>query len=159
VTRFDDPGESPGFLLWHATMRWQRAISAALQPLDLTHVQFVLLASNWWLNQAGTNPSQVQLAGQAGIDVKMASEVIRRLEGKALLTRDVDPTDSRARVLIVTAAGAQLAQRAIDVVEDVDDAFFAPIDGAPFVDTMQALLRTAPARANAERPFAADPPE
>ena len=36
--------ESPGFLLWHATMRWQRAMRAALQPHDLTHVQFAHLA-------------------------------------------------------------------------------------------------------------------
>ena len=35
------PHESPGFLLWHATLRWQRGVAAALQPLDLTHVQFV----------------------------------------------------------------------------------------------------------------------
>ena len=44
-----DPQNSPGFLLWHVTLRWQRDIAAALAPLDLTHVQFVLLASTWWL--------------------------------------------------------------------------------------------------------------
>lgn len=31
------PGDSPGFLLWHATLRWQRDIATALAPLDLTH--------------------------------------------------------------------------------------------------------------------------
>jgi hypothetical protein len=36
---------SPGLLLWRATLRWQRRIVAALKPLGLTHVQFVLLAS------------------------------------------------------------------------------------------------------------------
>ena len=25
-----DPEESPGFLLWHITLRWQREIAAAL---------------------------------------------------------------------------------------------------------------------------------
>ena len=29
-----DPEESPGFLLWHVTLRWQRDIAAALAPLD-----------------------------------------------------------------------------------------------------------------------------
>lgn len=48
MTRYPDgPATSPGFLLWHVTLRWQRAITAALRPLDLTHVQFVLLASAW----------------------------------------------------------------------------------------------------------------
>ena len=31
-----DPNDSPGFLLWHVTLRWQRDIAAALAPLDLT---------------------------------------------------------------------------------------------------------------------------
>jgi DNA-binding MarR family transcriptional regulator len=140
VTRFDGPDESPGFLLWHTTIRWQRAIAAALQPLAVTHVQFVLLASAWWLNQAGENPSQVRLAAQAGVDVKMASEVIRRLEGKGLLTRHADPADARARVLMVTPAGATLARRAIDVVEDVDAAFFSGVDTAPLVQAMRVLV-------------------
>ncbi|MCU1417869.1 MAG: winged helix-turn-helix transcriptional regulator [Schumannella sp.] len=139
MTRFDGPGESPGFLLWHTTMRWQRAIAAALHPLDLTHVQFVLLASAWWLNQAGESPNQVRLAAQAGVDVKMASEVIRRLEGKQLLTRHADPIDARARVLVVTPAGTALARRAIEVVEDVDAEFFSPVDAAPLVQAMRAL--------------------
>jgi len=38
------PNDSGGLLLWHATLRWQRGIAQALRPLDLTHVQFVLLA-------------------------------------------------------------------------------------------------------------------
>jgi hypothetical protein len=32
---------------------WQREITAALAPLGLTHVQFVLLAAAWWLNSRG----------------------------------------------------------------------------------------------------------
>ena len=81
MTRFaGGPDESPGFLLWHATLRWQRAVAAALAPLDLTHVQFVLLACAWWLNDQGHTPNQLTLAAQAGTDVKMTSQVLRRLE-------------------------------------------------------------------------------
>src|SRR6478609_1878760 len=89
--------DSPGFLLWRATLRWQRAVAAALAPLDLTHVQFVLLACTWWLNQGGEQPSQARLAEQAGTDVKMTSQVVRSLEAKGLLVRTIDPADSRAR--------------------------------------------------------------
>src|SRR5256885_5403077 len=49
--------ESPGFLLWHATLRWQRDVASALAPLDLTHVQFMLLACGWWLNEQGDRKS------------------------------------------------------------------------------------------------------
>src|SRR5881397_1928436 len=111
------PNDSPGFLLWHATLRWQRGISRALAPLDLTHVQFVLLACTWWLNQQGEQPSQVTLAQFAGTDVKMTSQVIRGLERKGLVEREVDASDTRARRLRVTRQGARLAPRAIAAVE------------------------------------------
>ena len=97
-----NPGESPGFLLWHATLRWQREIAAALSPLDLTHVQFVLLACAWWLNTRGEEPNQLALARQAGTDVKMTSQVLRALEAKGLIEREVDPADTRAKRLRVT---------------------------------------------------------
>ncbi|MEU4225217.1 MarR family transcriptional regulator [Nonomuraea sp. NPDC026600] len=121
------PGESPGFLLWHATLRWQRDIAAALVPLGLTHVQFVLLACTWWLNTQGEHPNQLALARQAGTDVKMTSQVLRALETKGLVEREVDPADTRAKRLRVTAAGAELAPRAIAAVEQVDARFFKPV--------------------------------
>jgi len=123
-----DPERSPGFLLWHVTLRWQRAMVAALAPLGLTHVQFVLLASTWWLNEhGGGDPNQLTVARHAGTDVKMASQVLGKLEAKALIRRDVDPDDTRAKRLRVTPAGAKLARRAIDVVEQADAGFFASV--------------------------------
>ena len=119
------PEESPGFLLWHATLRWQRAITAALKPLGLTHVQFVLLACTWWLNRGGHAPSQVDVAAQAGTDVKMTSEVLRSLERKGLVERRPDANDARAKRIHVTRRGSRLAPRAIEVVETVDRGFFA----------------------------------
>jgi DNA-binding MarR family transcriptional regulator len=121
------PNDSPGFLLWHATLRWQRGIAQALAPLNLTHVQFVLLACTWWLNEQGERPSQIAVAAQAGTDIKMTSQVLRNLERKGLLEREVDTADSRARRLRVTRRGARLAPRAIAVVEKVDSEFFAAV--------------------------------
>jgi DNA-binding MarR family transcriptional regulator len=126
ASRFTDgPAASPGFLLWHVTLAWQRTIAAALAPLELTHVQFVLLACAWWLDEHGRAPNQLELARQAGTDVKMTSQVVRRLEAKGLLERTVDPADTRARRLRPTSDGADLARRAIAAVEDVDARFFA----------------------------------
>jgi len=121
------PGESPGFLLWHVTLRWQREVTNALNPLGLTHVQFVLLASTWWLNTHDEQPSQAALSSFASVDVKMASQVIRTLEAKGLITREMDATDSRARRLVVTDAGAALAPSAIEAVEAVDAALLEPL--------------------------------
>lgn len=127
MTRFaDGPGSSPGFLLWHVTLAWQRAVTAALAPYELTHVQFVLLACTWWLTEQSGPPTQVETARQAGADVKMTSQVLRTLEDRQLLTRTVDPADSRARRVRPTGAGMRLARRAVAAVEQVDADFFGP---------------------------------
>src|SRR5581483_3633365 len=94
-------------------------------PLELTHVQFVLLACVSWLDQQGRSPNQLQLARQAGTDVKMTSQVLRKLEAKGLIERTVDAADTRAKRLRPTPAGARIARRAITTVEDVDARFFS----------------------------------
>jgi DNA-binding MarR family transcriptional regulator len=138
----NDPESSPGFLLWHVTLRWQRRIAAALAPLGLTHVQFVLLASTWWLNEHGdAAPNQLTLARQAGTDVKMTSQVLARLEARGLLSREVDPADTRAKRLRVTSAGAALAREAIGVVDAVDDAFFEVVEDRQALTAMLTGLR------------------
>ncbi|MFG2463108.1 MarR family winged helix-turn-helix transcriptional regulator [Streptomyces sp. NPDC048523] len=134
------PGDNPGFLLWHATLRWQRDIATALAPLDLTHVQFVLLACTWWLNTQGEHPNQLALARQAGTDVKMTSQVLGVLERKGLIEREVDPADTRAKRLRVTDTGAELAPRAVAAVERADARFFQPV---PLDDAVALLGRLA----------------
>jgi DNA-binding MarR family transcriptional regulator len=133
-----EPEQSPGFLLWHVTLRWQRDMAAALAPLGLTHVQFVLLATTWWLNSQAGQPNQLALARQAGTDVKMTSQVLRTLEAKGLIQREVDPADTRARLLQATDAGAALAVRALAAVEAADQAFFA---ATPDLPALISLLR------------------
>jgi DNA-binding MarR family transcriptional regulator len=137
-----DPDDSPGFLLWHVTLRWQRDIGAALAPLDLTHVQFVLLATAWWLNSHGEDPNQLGLARRAGTDVKMTSQVLRKLETKGLIRRETDPADTRAKRLRVTGRGAELAAAALAAVEAADAAFFqATPDSAALLAMLRPLAR------------------
>lgn len=127
MSRHADAWESPGFLLWHATLRWQRAMVEALAPYDITHVQFVLLASAWWLCEHGGPPRQRDLADHAGTDPMMTSQVVRTLAEKGLVVREVDPDDRRAWRIRPTSDGAGLARRAIASVEDADAAYFATV--------------------------------
>lgn len=138
------PRDSPGFLLWRTTLRWQRTVTAALRPLELTHVQFVLLAAVWWLSeQAGDVaglPSQRQVATHAAVDVMMTSQVVRVLEARGLVTRAPDPADARVRRLTVTDPGRDLAEQAIEVVEAADAAFFRQVrDPAQLLDVLHQL--------------------
>nr|WP_232291718.1 MarR family transcriptional regulator [Frankia sp. QA3] len=118
-------------------------MTEALAPLGLTHVQFVLLACTWWLNTQGHQPNQVTIADQAATDVKMTSEILRKLESRGLVRRGTDTQDTRAKVVIVTEAGAVLARRAVMVMEQADAEFFAGISGS-FVDQMRELAAFVP---------------
>jgi DNA-binding MarR family transcriptional regulator len=122
-TRHADAGESPGFLLWQVTNRWQAAQRAALKPFDLTHVQFVLLASLTWLDVDGP-VTQRRLADHAMTDPMMTSQVIRVLEARGLVERTAHPEDKRAWALVTTPAGIELVNRAIGAVESCDNTFF-----------------------------------
>lgn len=127
----------------HVTLRWQRDVAAALIPLGLTHVQFVLLASTWWFNSRDQQPSQAALAAHAGVDAKMTSQVIRALERKGLISREVDVGDSRACRLVVTAAGSDVAPRAVEAVEAVEAALqrLPRTQARAFTDGLRQLRR------------------
>jgi DNA-binding MarR family transcriptional regulator len=126
ATGFSGPEESPGFLLWQVTNRWQAAQRAALKPFGLTHVQFVLLASLSWLDVGGP-VTQRRLADHAAADVMMTSQVLRVLEERGLIRRAPHPDDRRARALAVTQDGQALADRAVVAVEACDRAFFGAL--------------------------------
>jgi DNA-binding MarR family transcriptional regulator len=118
--------DSPGLLLWRVSTRWAAAQREALAHHDLTHTQFVLLASLLWLRRGRDEPvTQRELADFAGTDVMMTSQVLRTLESKGMVERRVHPSDARARDLVVTEAGARVTNQAIPVVEQVDREFFA----------------------------------
>jgi DNA-binding MarR family transcriptional regulator len=87
-------------------------------------VQFVLLASLWWLQEHGEPPTQAQLAEHAGTDAMMTSQVLRKLEARGLLDRRPDPGDGRARRLELTADGSARTAAALADVEAADEAYF-----------------------------------
>lgn len=141
-TDFEHPWEeSPGLLLWRTTNVWQARQRAALQPLGLTHVQFVLLAVSGWLTRNGDPLSQADLARIAVVDVMMTSQVIRTLEQKQLIVRGVHPRDPRARSIALTGFGRALLEQALPAVEAVDREFFATTESPA---NALALLRQLP---------------
>ena len=138
-TEYEEARDSPGFLIWRTTNRWQAAQRAVLKPFGLTHVQFVILASLTWLDAKGPI-TQRQLADHAAVDPMMTSQVLRVLEQRQLVTRRPHPNDRRARALMVPAEGRALANRAVVAVEACDRSFFAPVvDLRRFVDDLRAL--------------------
>ncbi|RYE53747.1 MAG: MarR family transcriptional regulator [Sphingobacteriales bacterium] len=125
--QFKSPEESPGYLLGQVTTLWQRKQKKVLDPLDLTQTQFVLLAALAWLSRQSDAVTQVDIANQGNADRMMVSKVLRTLEDKKFIGRREHPTDTRAKVISLTDAGAKVLQKALIAVENCDRAFFAEL--------------------------------
>ncbi len=125
---FKSPNESPGHLLAHLTMLWQRKQRKVLDPLGLTHTQFVLLAALGWLSRENNVVTQVDIANQSNADRMMVSKVLRTLEEKKFITRQEHETDTRAKTIQLTKSGAEALQKAIIKVENADIDFFSAIE-------------------------------
>jgi DNA-binding MarR family transcriptional regulator len=119
-------GRSAGFLLWHASLRWQRRIADVLSPMGITHVQFALVSTVWWLGKDGFPPRQREVAEHAGIDPAMTSQVMAVLIERGWVVRGIDPMDARASRLYVTDSGREVAERAVIALDKAERAFFGP---------------------------------
>lgn len=128
IFKHKTPSESTGFLLWKMNNLWQREIRKTLKKYDLTHTQFVILATTVWLSDRKSDLTQVEIANQIEIDKMLTSNVLRTLEKNGLLERAEHKTDTRAKTIRPTKKGTELLQKAVREVENFDDQFFGRID-------------------------------
>ena len=137
-----EKSKTTGYLLWQANILWQREMKTALKTVDLTPVQFFLLEAVSESVSDGKNLSQARLAQQAGIDVMMASKVLRTLVTKKFVVRKQQKNDSRSLSLSLSAEGSKLLGKARQMVEKCDDAFFSKLISkrSKFEKNLQGLV-------------------
>jgi DNA-binding MarR family transcriptional regulator len=116
----ESPRQSSGYLFWRVSALWQRGIRDLLEPLGLTHTQYVLLASLRWLEGS----SQAGLSKHTGCDSMTVSSVMRTLASRGLVDRHADGQDTRAKILQITAVGTALVDKAVPMIEAFDRRFF-----------------------------------
>ncbi|BDA77379.1 putative HTH-type transcriptional regulator YdcH [Leptospira kobayashii] len=136
---FEKAEDSSGFLLWQVTNLWQREIKKALEKYDLTHSQYVLLASIHWLTLHNQDVTQVLLSSHTKIDPMTTSTVLRTLQTKGLIQRQEHLTDTRAKTVVLTDAGKKIIKQAVKAVEKFDSDFFKSL-GAGTNDFNKKLL-------------------
>lgn len=120
--------ESIGLLFWQSSMLWQRKIKQVLQPYDLTHTQFVILAVIEELSEQEICVTQKKISDFSMIDVMTVSSTVRLLEKKGLLFRVPYEKDIRANSISNTEKGKSCLQQAVVAVEGADMTFFFPND-------------------------------
>jgi MarR family transcriptional regulator, organic hydroperoxide resistance regulator len=127
IFSFDKPQDSTGFLLWQVTSLWQRSLNKILRKHNLTHAQFVVLASSFWLGLNSSHVTQIQVANHSKIDKMLASNLLRSLESKKLLNRYESKTDTRANIIVLTPDGKKLLTSTVKEVEGFDRHFFGKL--------------------------------
>ncbi|WP_205705791.1 MarR family winged helix-turn-helix transcriptional regulator [Kineococcus indalonis] len=79
-----------------------------LEPLGLTHPQYLVMLALW-----GSEPMSVRELGQAlALDAPTLSPLLKRLEGAGLVQRERLPEDQRTLAVSLTQAGRRLRARA-----------------------------------------------
>jgi len=139
---FNKAEDSSGYLLWQVTTLWQRKIKRELDTIDLTHTQFVLLASLAWLSKNQEIVTQIEIANHSKTDRMMVSKVLRTLQEKGFITRKEHEIDTRAKAITLTETGGKILQRALTMVEQVDINFFSILkdEVKPFNRNMLELI-------------------
>lgn len=82
-----------------------------LEPLGLTHPQYLVMLALW-----GSAPRTVKdLAEQLNQDSATISPLLKRLEARGYVTRERDPHNERALAVALTPEGTALRERAREV--------------------------------------------
>ncbi|MDR1285633.1 MAG: winged helix DNA-binding protein [Campylobacteraceae bacterium] len=132
---------SSGFLLWQVTSLWQRKIRRLLsRKYQITHAQYVLLASTHWLALYNNEVTQNLLVHHTKIEAMNVSQVLKKLEEMELIARKGHSFDIRAKAVSLTEVGQELIQKAIRDVEKIDSDFFNKLD-SDLSDFNNSLLK------------------
>jgi MarR family transcriptional regulator, organic hydroperoxide resistance regulator len=143
---FDKPEDSPGFLLWQTTITWQRLIKKALDPYRISHAQFVILAITLWFESKKHEISQSLLIRQSKLDKMTVSKALKKLVAEGYVKRMEHKEDTRAKSVLLTKKGKELASKLIPVVEKIDEDFFGVIkksDRRSLIDVLNNIVSKA----------------
>lgn len=139
--KLGNPNEDVGYLIWRVTKYWQRGKHKLLDEFGLTSSQMELLGAIYHMSCEKREATQIILSQETDIDPMTTSTILRNLEKKELISRRESTTDTRARIVEVTEAGAELFCKAVVKVKEGQDTLFENIDKDALKAQLQLLLK------------------
>lgn len=122
---FDRPEDSPGFLLWQTTMIWQRQIKKALEQYNVSHAQFVIMATLMWFEAHHYDTTQILIVNWSKLDKMTVSKSLRKLVALGCVHRIEHETDTRAKSVSLTEKGKDMVRTLVPIIEGIDRIFFS----------------------------------
>lgn len=138
---FDKPEDSPGFLLWQTTMIWQRQIKKALEAYDISHAQFVIMATLMWFEAHHYDTTQIQIVNWSKLDKMTVSKSLKKLVSLQYVHRTEHETDTRAKNVSLTKKGKDMVRKLVPIVEKIDSEFFGKVSNQDEKKLIQILKK------------------
>jgi DNA-binding MarR family transcriptional regulator len=142
TTTLGSPDAAVGFVLWRLVHRFQREMNRDLAPLDLTHLQFTVLALVAWSNRDGKVVTQAELARSYDIEPMQVSQMMKVLEAKTLIIRRSPKAGTRLKCAEITPKGLALLAEAMPIAVDLQRRMFGPAGqpGGKLLKRLKAAL-------------------
>ena len=132
------PEHAVGFVMWRMTHRFQREVDQAMRQLDLTHLQFTVLAMAAWTTGFPLRFVQAEIARFGDIHPMQVSLVLKALERKGMIRRAT--RRGVAKVVSVTSPGLEVLRAAMPLAIAVQRRLFGK-EGRPGGVLLETLLR------------------
>lgn len=121
-----------------------------LEPLGLTHPQYLVMLALWDRRAGGGPPMSVKdLSNRLELDPGTLSPLLKRLEAGGLIRRERDRTDERMLAVALTDQGVALRERALAVPPAIVSRLGIEADGLE--DLHRSLTRVIQAGRNPDR--------
>jgi len=124
---FEEPQDSPGFLLWQTTMTWQRLIKKELDPFGISHAQFVIMALLLWFKAHHYDTTQTLIVQWSKLDKMTVSKALKKLVEEKFVERFKHKIDTRSKSVFLTEKGKDLIHQLVPRVEHIDETFFGKL--------------------------------
>ena len=108
--------------------KWHLMIKKELKKINLTHPQFVVLASLAYLSQNDNEVTQIMISKLSEIDVMTVSQILSLLEKRGFVERKEHSRDTRAKAVLLNEEGGAILQKAVPLVEEIDEIFFGKLN-------------------------------
>jgi DNA-binding MarR family transcriptional regulator len=131
--------DSSGFLLARLGFKFKATALARAEQAGFELHDYSVLA----ILAEGLRQTQATIAGALALDPSRLVALLDSLEERGLVVRQRDPLDRRRHVVTITDTGRQELARIRELVKEVEDEFFSPLDPASRRQFHELLLRLA----------------
>lgn len=143
-----DEMDNFGQLVTTVARLWRRSANERLDRYGISHAAAMPLLALW---QLGGKARQGAVAEQAGLEGPSVVRLIDLLVAEGLMDRREDPTDRRAKILVLTAKGRERMQEINAVLAELRGEIIAEFDhqdlrtAAAVLKRLQSSLAAPPA--------------